>query len=468
MTFRVAICSLGRRRPSLLVLCPAAFTNLYRQGLSAGRRLLYIACQLSHPLLPRPLTMVYFDNLPTTASSSRSPSPPHPGTRDTPPAPSARSSFRRTTSTLKIERYVGQQAITISREMSPTLPNHMASEFRAPTFPLSHASRQKPRKSVPSSPVTRSLAAHARLTLCRWPLAFRFIKGAVHHVIIVPILLHALFAALIVYLDQNLHFNLGLPSSIVPSLSIVVGLMLVFRNSSSYDRYWGGRQGIQTIVTSVRNLTRSFLVCGPLGRDGDRDETEKTVRCLVAILYAVKNYLRGNWGIAGCDPAFSDLLPRGMKGHESEGLGMPLELCCVIEKYIKRGVNRGAFNAPQSAMLSGQVNSLLTAFGSMETIKLTPIPVCHQIHQKQVLALYCCVLPFCLVGELGWWSIPVIVMVCFTLYGIEGIGEELEDPFGDNKNDIRMDEIIEDVRAEVMVMLRGFRNGEGIFYHGDE
>jgi len=284
----------------------------------------------------------------------------------------------------------------------------------------------------------------------------------------VPILLHALFTTLIVYLHQSLHFNLGLPSSIVPSLSIVVGLMLVFRNSSSYDRYWGGRQGIQSIVTIVRNLTRSFLICGPLEKDGDREETEKTVRCLIAILYAVKNYLRGNWGIAGYDPAYADLLPRGMKGHESEGLGMPLELCCVIEKYIKRGVNRGAFNAPQSAMLSGQVNSLLDAFGSMETIKLTPIPVCHQIHQKQVLALYCGVLPFCLVGELGWWSIPIIVMVCFTLYGIEGIGEELEDPFGENKNDIRMDEIIEDVRAEVMVMLRGFRNGESIYYQGDE
>lgn len=188
-------------------------------------------------------------------------------------------------------------------------------------------------------------------------------------VIILPVTLHTLFTALIVYIDLHLDHSLGLPSSIVPSLSIVVGLMLVFRNSSSYDRYWSGRNMLQSIVTSVRNLTRSFLVCGPLDNDEDRAETEKVVGILVAILYAVKNHLRGNWGIARLDPQIENLVPKGLVGHEAEGLGLPLELAVPVERYIKRGVDRGAFNAPQSAMLSGQLNTLIEKFGSMETIK---------------------------------------------------------------------------------------------------
>lgn len=270
------------------------------------------------------------------------------------------------------------------------------------------------------------------------------------------------------YLDQTRGYRMGLPSSIVPSLSIVVGLMLVFRNSSSYERYWGGRTGLQKLVSVVRNLARSFLVCGPSETAADRVETERVVRCLVAILFAVKNYLRGNWGIAGYDPAYADLVPRGLRGHEAEGLGLPFELCFVVERYIRRGVARGDFNAPQSSMLSAQLNSLVSAFGTMETIKLTPIPVCHQIHQKQVLALYCCVLPFCLVNELGWWCIPVIALVCFTLYGIEGIGEELEDPFGYNKNDIRMDDVIDDVKREILVLIDGYKRGNEVYYQEDE
>lgn len=158
--------------------------------------------------------------------------------------------------------------------------------------------------------------------------------------------------------------------------------MLVFRNSSSYERYWGGRTNLQKIVTAVRNLTRSFLVCGPDQSGEDRVETEKTVRILVALLYGVKNYLRNNWGaLEGVGVGKEDyegLIPKGLKGYEREGVGLPFELAVFVERYIKRGVDRGSFNAPQSSMLSSQVNGLLEAFGAMEMIKLTPIPVCHQ------------------------------------------------------------------------------------------
>ena len=71
-------------------------------------------------------------------------------------------------------------------------------------------------------------------------------------------------------------------------------------------------------------------------------------------------------------------------------------------------------------------------------------------------------LPFAIVDDYGWWSVPIISLICFTLYGIEGIGQQLEDPFGYDKNDIKMDGIIEDTRQEVMVLLEEWkvtRNG---------
>ena len=91
---------------------------------------------------------------------------------------------------------------------------------RTPTgsnFPLYHSHRKKPR---------------------RWPLVLRFIKGAIHVDITIPVVLHASFAAVIAYIDVIREDHIGLPSSIIPSLSIVVGLMLVFRNQTSYDRFW--------------------------------------------------------------------------------------------------------------------------------------------------------------------------------------------------------------------------------------
>lgn len=297
--------------------------------------------------------------------------------------------------------------------------------------------------------------------------------------ILLPVTLHALFTVLIVCLDKYTPGELGLPTTIIPSLSIVVGLMLVFRNQTSYNRFWDGRNNLSVICTSIRNLTRTILCCS-YNKDkqlapAEKADIEKTVRMLIAIPYAVKNHLRAEWGAAwapvpGKDisvnpetgsptfrPEYSDLLPAGLQGHEDEGLGLPLQLTFFVESFVKRGFDRGWFHAPQASQLQVQLNTLTDAYGKMETIRMTPIPVAHLIHQKQVLALFGCVLPFAMVDEMGWWAVPIVTLIIFTLYGIEGIGSQLEDPFGYDRNDIKMDAIAEDGRIEVGVMLDEWR-----------
>lgn len=245
--------------------------------------------------------------------------------------------------------------------------------------------------------------------------------------------LHGLFAALIVFLDQHLDGSLGLPASIVcqfkqemsmysstltafkiPSLSIVVGLMLaspfahskyyrniaqsiqVFRNQTSYNRFWDGRNYLTVIITSVRNLTRSFLACSAIAPNtnqtlADRADTERVVRILVAILYATKNHLRAEWGaeiIPGTAismntgsathiPEYSELLPQGLTGLDDRGVGLPLQLTFFVEQYIKKFFDKGVFHGPQASQMQVQLNTLTDAYGRMETIRLTSIPVAH-------------------------------------------------------------------------------------------
>ena len=138
-------------------------------------------------------------------------------------------------------------------------------------------------------------------------------------------------------------------------------------------------------------------------------------------------------------------------------MGIPLQLTYPVEAYIKRYSDTGAFQAPQASQLTAQLNTLVGAYGACETIRLTPIPVAHLIHQKQVLALFGCVLPFALVDEMGWWAVPIVVLVTFTLYGIDGIARQLEDPFGRDRNDIKVDGLVEDVREEVEGLVAEWR-----------
>ena len=262
-----------------------------------------------------------------------------------------------------------------------------------------------------------------------------------------------------------------------------MGLLLVFRNQSSYYRFWAGQEHLTTLCAGVRNLARSFLTCSyvdgkPDPGPAERAEVEDVVHVLLAIVYATKNTLRFEWGTTAGDvsgdlaaeldgdmpallkPDVATLLPSNMrKAFEHEGLGLPIQLSVAVEAFIKRGHDRGWFHSPQASQLTAQLNGMIAAYSAMETIRLTPLPVAYQIHTNQVLALFGGVLPFAFLESLGWWTILIVSLINFTLYGIEAIAEQLEEPFGYDRNDIKMDGVLEDLRTEVDVLMQQWRVG---------
>jgi len=258
----------------------------------------------------------------------------------------------------------------------------------------------------------------------RWPLILRVHKGAIHLSILPAVTFHAAFTAIIVTLQQQFDANLGLPGTIVPSLAIVVGLMLVFRNGTSYDRFWTGRNAMGTCVTSVRNLTRSFLVIGgkygfggpedrnkshsddeAYDRKEDDADTEKAVRTLIALLYAIKHSLRAEYSatkpaliwkmpalstlmgslkfngahapaiesmsssVSTLRPEYNGLLLATLKDFEDQGLGLPLQLTTMLEGFILRCARKGWIHAPGASQLSGQLNTLVDAYDEADSVR---------------------------------------------------------------------------------------------------
>lgn len=206
--------------------------------------------------------------------------------------------------------------------------------------------------------------------------------------------------------------------------------MLVFRNQTSYNRFWEGNNHFGNMATNIRNLTRTFLTSSASSRQPptelERADTERTVNILLALIFATKNHLRAEWGAeiplllsqadierarrestAITNEEYSDLLPPGTKSYEDHGLGLVLQLSVQVEAYIKRGLDRGWFHGSQGSQMMNQLNQMIAAYGNMETIHLTPLPVALLIHMKQVLAIFCCVLPFALVKEMAWWTVLI-------------------------------------------------------------
>ncbi|SGY68443.1 BQ5605_C004g02889 [Microbotryum silenes-dioicae] len=163
-----------------------------------------------------------------------------------------------------------------------------------------------------------------------WWSDVRRIKGSTWPRIWRAVTIITLWAALIAVLEFNYQQRLGLTNNVTPLLSVVVGLLLVFRNSSAFQRWDEGRKAFSTLISITRSLSRSVWInvgaAAPpkFERDGsqiasnDPDLTErdhnakvKALRLMVAVVVATKHHLRGEYGTDYED--LSALLPSKFK-----------------------------------------------------------------------------------------------------------------------------------------------------------
>jgi putative membrane protein len=230
---------------------------------------------------------------------------------------------------------------------------------------------------------------------------------------------------------------------IVPS--IVLGLLLVFRTNTAYDRFWEGRKAWGILINTVRNLARSMWVFIAEKQPEDREHKISNIRLLVAFAIATKLRLRGesvNWELANLIPS---------EYHEKLKLmnNPPLELAFWIGAYLQQQYKQGNVNAYQLTAMSKLLDVMVDTLGTCERILKTPIPLAYSIHLKQLLLIYCFILPFELVDEMQLLTAPLVSLISFMVFGIEEIGIEIENPFGRDPNDLPLDEICQTMQVNI-------------------
>jgi len=222
---------------------------------------------------------------------------------------------------------------------------------------------------------------------------------------------------------------------IIPS--IVLGLLLVFRTNTAYERFWEGRKAWGGIINHIRNLSRSIWVAIDEIDLIHRTEKEQVLKLLVAFAVATKLHLRSQ----AVDVRLEKLVSQSQFTKLQSANNPPLEIAFWIGDYLQAKEEQGQIGLYQMNELQKILSGMVEMLGACERILRTPMPLAYAIHLKQLLMLYCLLLPFELVEELMWWTAPAIALVSFTLFGIEAIGVEIENPFGTDPNDLPLDTI---------------------------
>ncbi|MFG6103071.1 bestrophin family ion channel [Leptothoe sp. EHU-05/26/07-4] len=251
--------------------------------------------------------------------------------------------------------------------------------------------------------------------------------------------------ALIVTLLDNAGFAVSWPilGGVVPS--IVLGLLLVFRTNASYERFWEGRKLWGNIVNTTRNLARQIWV----SVDTSRQSKEQALKLLVAFAIATKQHLRQQ-------PCAHELNHLVTPPQLEKLMGMnspPLEIAFWLGDYLQVQQLKGRINAYQLQAMTSQLNSLVNSLGGCERILNTPLPLAYSIHLKQLLVMYCLALPFQVVSELNGWTIPVVALVAFAVFGVEEIGLEIENPFGCDRNDLPLNAICQTMEHNIQDLI---------------
>lgn len=270
------------------------------------------------------------------------------------------------------------------------------------------------------------------------------IKGSVITAIYQRVILTGSFGVLISIL-YHAHLSVSQPllASVIPS--IVLGLLLVFRTNTAYERFWEGRKCWGSMVNTIRNLARQIWVCVDEKEPEDKDNKIYALNLLVAFAVATKLHLRS-------EPINSDLKALIRKYQYIKLKIMnnpPLEIAFWISDYLQQQYNRNCLNSYQVASLQELLNILVDNLGACERILKTPMPLAYAIHLKQLLLIYCFLLPFQIVQSLDWWTGLISALVSFMLLGIEAIGSEIENPFGYDENHLPLDTICQTMKRNI-------------------
>jgi putative membrane protein len=109
----------------------------------------------------------------------------------------------------------------------------------------------------------------------------------------------------------------------------------------------------------------------------------------------------------------------------------------------------GQINPEQLVSITAEITSFTDICGGCERIKKTPIPFSYSVFIKKFIFTYIMTLPFTWAFDLKYFIMPIIGFILFVFASIELIAEEIEDPFGNDANDLPLDNICDNIQKHV-------------------
>lgn len=127
------------------------------------------------------------------------------------------------------------------------------------------------------------------------------------------------------------------------------------------------------------------------------------------------------------------------------GLNLPLAILRRLSEWVAVLETRGTTGGAAIGGMLGCISSFEDQLTGLEKILTTPLPFVYSVHIRHTVWLYLFFLPFQLTETFGYWTIFGVVIAAFMFLGLLAAGEEIEQPFGYDENDLDLDLFISEI-----------------------
>lgn len=280
---------------------------------------------------------------------------------------------------------------------------------------------------------------------------FLLLRGSILPRILPALLVNIAVATVVTWSHGDL-WDLKITLTTIPFtlIGLPLAIFLGFRNNSAYDRFWEGRKLWGELVLRCRNLARQAagLVDGATparAANGLQDVRVRMVYRAIAFVHALRDRLRDQPG----HPVLASLLLPAECQDIEGAANRPDRLMLHMGADLQRCIKEGRIDACLAANIDTTLSALTAAAASCERIKNTPIPFSYTLLLHRTAYLYCFLLPFGLVDTIGFMTPLVVAIVAYTFFGLDALGDELEEPFGTEPNDLPLDAICRAIEIDL-------------------
>lgn len=249
-----------------------------------------------------------------------------------------------------------------------------------------------------------------------------------------------ILAIVVTVIDLHIgFFHADLTTVPFTLMGLALSIFLGFRNNTSYDRFWEARKLWGSLVNTSRTMTRQILtlIMDPPGASNAEKEEiaafqRETVHRLVAYVHALKHHLRDQDRVEDLAPMISNEEIESLRKESNR----PIAILQHQGDRFREAYRRNWIHPQHLPLLEQALISLTDIQGGCERIKNTPIPLSYTSLIHQIVAIYCSALPFGLIRAVGAYTPVVVTIVAYAFYGLDAIGDEIENPFGLDANDL--------------------------------